>query len=104
MHSHGGVGRNVAEALARLAPATPVLVSAVGGDQQGQSILAGCCHTLDTSLVRVLPHSHTATYTAILDRQVDLYFLAGTGAELVGSGFFCVLKKPSKFLEEFSQM
>ena len=83
MHSHGGVGRNVAEALARLAPATPVLVSAVGGDQQGQSILAGCCHTLDTSLVRVLPHSHTATYTAILDRQVDLYRTqcGGVGAE-----------------------
>jgi sugar/nucleoside kinase (ribokinase family) len=65
------VGRNVAEALARLA-ARPTLVSAVGADRQGQSILAGC-PALHTDLVRVHPTAPTATYTAVIDRQEDLW-------------------------------
>ncbi len=57
----------MAEALARLA-ARPTLVSAVGADRQGRSILAGC-PALHTGLVRVHPTAPTATYTAVIDRR-----------------------------------
>jgi sugar/nucleoside kinase (ribokinase family) len=70
----------VAEALSRLALA-PRLVSTVGADQQGQSILAGC-RVMDTSLVRVLPLAATATYTAVLDRQDSLHRLVPTKSML----------------------
>ncbi len=60
----------MAEGLARLA-ARPTLVSAVGADRQGQSILAGC-PALNTDLVRVHPTAPTATYTAVIDGRENL--------------------------------
>jgi len=65
-YSHGGVGRNVADAMARLGN-QPRLVSMLGADNQGASIQHQS-HHIDTSLVEVLPDAATATYTAVLDR------------------------------------
>ena len=71
-YSHGGVGRNVADALALL-DAGPRLASAVGTDRPGTDILAAN-GKLDTSLVMVHPTAATATYTAIIDREGDCKF------------------------------
>ena len=57
----------MAEALTRLA-ARPALVSAVGQDPEGASLLAGY-PAMNTSLVSLMPGCATATYTAVLDRQ-----------------------------------
>ena len=67
----GGVGRNIAENLARLG--TPIeLVAAVGDDLPGRAVLAhteasgvGCSHVRTS----VYP---TGTYTAVLDDGGDL--------------------------------
>ena len=73
--SHGGVGRNVAAALARLG-AGPRLVSAVGADREGRDIVrAGREAGLDTELVLVA--GRTATYTAFLDSRGDCKFGVG---------------------------
>lgn len=74
-YSHGGVGRNLADALARLNN-HPRLISAVGADNQGSSILKDNGH-IDTSLVKVLSEKRTATYTAILDNTGDCKFGVG---------------------------
>ena len=83
--SAGGVGRNVAENLARLG--TPVqLVAAVGRDDLGDRLLAetaaagvGVDHVVRTSLP-------TGTYTAVLDSDGELLVavsdMAGTDALL----------------------
>ncbi|XP_023342571.1 pseudouridine-metabolizing bifunctional protein C1861.05 [Eurytemora carolleeae] len=74
-YSHGGVGRNIADALARLGT-RPRLLSALGEDDQGKHILDQNMH-LDTSLVKILPSSSTATYTAILDSFGECKFGVG---------------------------
>jgi len=65
--SFGGVGRNVAENLARLGQPT-VLMSAVGRDPFGAQILE---HTatagVDVSRVIITPECHSAAYLALLD-------------------------------------
>jgi pseudouridine kinase len=65
--SFGGVGRNVAENLARLGQAT-VLLSAVGRDPFGAQILE---HTagagVDVSRVIITAECHSAAYVALLD-------------------------------------
>ena len=52
------------------------LISAVGADNQGSSILKDNGH-IDTSLVKVLSEKRTATYTAILDNTGDCKFGVG---------------------------
>jgi pseudouridine kinase len=66
--SVGGVGRNVAENLARMGEYV-ILLSAVGDDDAGRQILrqAADCG-IDVSHVRVHPDYRTAAYLAILDR------------------------------------
>lgn len=67
----GGVGRNVAENLARLGTRTH-LVAAVGADPLGDQVLAA---TSDAGVrvehVRRSPHA-TGTYTAVLDADGEL--------------------------------
>jgi pseudouridine kinase len=68
----GGVGRNVAENLARLG--SPVrLVGAVGQDHAGDLLLAGLADLgVDTTAVRRRTHESTGTYTAVLDDDGSL--------------------------------
>jgi pseudouridine-5'-phosphate glycosidase/pseudouridine kinase len=64
--SAGGVGRNIAEGLARLG-CRASLLSCVGADALGELVLGACAAArLDTSAVQRAPAPHrTATYTAL---------------------------------------
>lgn len=67
----GGVGRNVAEVLARLGTATS-LVSAVGGDQHGDLVVeASSVAGVDLTHVRQVD-GPTGTYVALLDADGEL--------------------------------
>ena len=67
----GGVGRNVAEVLARLGTPT-ALVAAVGPDPFGDRVLEATAEAgVDTSAVRRLAE-RTGTYTALLDADGEL--------------------------------
>jgi pseudouridine kinase len=66
--SPGGVGRNIAENLARLGEPV-ILLSAVGDDDSGHHILqqaTACC--MDVSHILVDPGHRTAAYMAVLDK------------------------------------
>jgi pseudouridine kinase len=73
--SFGGVGRNIAETLARLGRQVS-LVSAVGDDYQGRA-LSSHARQLGVDTTNLLTassrHHKTATYTAIHDKDGDLY-------------------------------
>jgi pseudouridine kinase len=65
--SVGGVGRNIAESLARLGVRT-TLLSAVGDDEWGQRILeCTAAGGVDVSQVLINAEHHSAAYLAILD-------------------------------------
>lgn len=67
----GGVGRNIAENLARLGTRVH-LVSAVGNDVLGEELLAVTAEAgVDTAYVRVRPVT-TGTYAAVLDADGEL--------------------------------
>ncbi len=70
--SVGGVGRNIAENLARLGEHV-ILLSAVGDDDSGRQILrqAADCG-IDTSHVRIHADYRTAAYLAVLDQAGNL--------------------------------
>jgi pseudouridine kinase len=70
--AHGGVGRNVAENLARLG--SPVrMIGVVGDDHPGTELLARLTTVdVDVSRVRRSQHLRTGTYTAVLDHQGGL--------------------------------
>jgi pseudouridine kinase len=68
----GGVGRNVAEHLARLGVAT-TLISAVGQDDLGDALLRDTAEAgVDVHQVLRVPGASTGTYTAVLDATGDL--------------------------------
>jgi pseudouridine-5'-phosphate glycosidase/pseudouridine kinase len=85
----GGVGRNIAEVLARLCSSSSsssagaasgsgiTLISAVGSDPAGAALLASCA-SAGIALVNVAPHTgagagcRTATYSALLDGAGEL--------------------------------
>ncbi len=70
--SPGGVARNVAENLVRLGIDCR-LVSAVGNDAHGRSLLTHCRDAgIDTRHVRTLDTVPTSTYLSILDRSGDM--------------------------------
>lgn len=70
--SVGGVGRNIAENLARLGERV-VLLSAVGSDGSGRRILQQASECgIDISHVVVDTSHHTAAYLAVLDRKANL--------------------------------
>lgn len=78
----GGVGRNVAEALARLGTPT-ALVAAVGVDAFGDLVLEATAGAgVDVSGVRRID-ARTGTYTAVLDADGEL--VAGV-ADMVATG------------------
>jgi pseudouridine kinase len=65
--SVGGVGRNIAESLARLGVRT-TLFSAVGDDEWGQRVLeCNATSSVDVSQVLIKAGQHSAAYLAILD-------------------------------------
>jgi pseudouridine kinase len=68
----GGVGRNIAEVLARLGVRT-ALMSAVGADPLGALVLAEARRAgIDVSGVEVVAGATTGTYHAVLDPHGDL--------------------------------
>lgn len=70
--SLGGVGRNIAENLARLGAGTK-LVSAVGDDPYGRRILEEACRIgLDMADTLVLSNASTSVYLCILDETRDM--------------------------------
>jgi pseudouridine-5'-phosphate glycosidase/pseudouridine kinase len=71
--SFGGVGRNVAEILARLG-SSPSLLSAVADDALGHALVAACKDCgVDVSPVVWLKEGATASYLAIADEDGDLH-------------------------------
>lgn len=74
--SDGGVGRNIAEALGRLG-AQPLLYSAVGQDDRGQSLLerlqTQCGVVGVNETVRIVEDENTATFLALLNEVGDLH-------------------------------
>lgn len=70
--SHGGVGRNIAECLARLGEA-PLLIASVGADDFGRTLREACVN-LGMPAVGLVedPSSATAVYAAALDDQREL--------------------------------
>lgn len=70
--SLGGVCRNICENLARLGEDVR-LVTVVGDDVHGQSILAGCAQAgIDMSATRVLPGERSSSYISIMDSSGDM--------------------------------
>jgi len=68
----GGVGRNIAENLARLGIGT-IFVSAVGNDFSGRQLLEETARVgVDISRVRKLYGLNTGTYLAFLDKSGDM--------------------------------
>ncbi len=68
----GGVGRNIAENLARLgAPVT--MISAVGNDYFGQMILQSCKDAgIDISGIDVIPNARSSSYLVLTDSDGDM--------------------------------
>ncbi|ESO85355.1 hypothetical protein LOTGIDRAFT_221393 [Lottia gigantea] len=62
--SFGGVGRNIADCLARLG-ADPLFISTIGEDCHTENFLAHCGH-LDLRGIRRQPNCSTATYCGVL--------------------------------------
>lgn len=69
---HGGVGRNIAENLARLGVEVH-LVTAVGDDAAGVSLLAACEEVgVRTDGTLVVPGAGSSSYLAVMDERHDL--------------------------------
>ena len=70
--SLGGVCRNICENLSRLGEDVR-LVTVVGDDVHGRSILAGCTQAgIDMSATRVLPGERSSSYISIMDSSGDM--------------------------------
>ncbi|PSN44599.1 Pseudouridine kinase [Blattella germanica] len=74
--SGGGVGRNMADALAKLG-ANPFLISAIGVDQTGEYLLQSTLNHVDTRGVVRVSTERTACYSAVVDRHGECYFGVG---------------------------
>lgn len=70
--SLGGVCRNICENLARLG-AQVKLVTVVGDDYRGKSIMEGCARAgIDMSAARVLEGERSSSYVSVMDEQGDM--------------------------------
>lgn len=70
--SLGGVCRNICENLALLG-AKVKLVTVVGDDYRGKSIVEGCRRAgIDMSAARVLPGERSSSYVSVMDEQGDM--------------------------------
>ena len=71
--SPGGVGRNIAENLARLGSQTR-LISAIGKDTYGQMIMNQCQQAgIDMKGCLQLNDANTSTYLSVLDGDSDMH-------------------------------
>lgn len=71
--SPGGVGRNIAENLARMGSDTR-LISAIGKDTYGQLILQHCRQAgIDSQACLELSDANTSTYLSVLDGNGDMH-------------------------------
>ena len=70
----GGVGRNIAECLARLR-CSPHIITAIGEDEEGKRFINHSAQIgIDTRGVIILPPPvATSTYLAIMDKEGDLF-------------------------------
>ena len=95
--SVGGVGRNIAENLARLGERV-VLLSAVGDDGSGRRILQQAAECgIDISHVLVDAEHRTAAYLAVLDDRGDLVMSIDDMAinrELITPGYHLPAARP----------
>lgn len=73
LHSSlGGVCRNICENLVRLGSSVK-LVTVVGDDMNGDSILKGCREIgIDMSHVRIIPGERSSSYVSLLDEKGDM--------------------------------
>ena len=86
----GGVGRNIAENLARLG-AHVRMVSAVGADHFGEMILKSCTDAgIDISGIDVLPDARSSSYLVLTDKDgdmlaavSDMHIMKGLGASFI---------------------
>lgn len=70
--SMGGVCRNICENLARLG-ADVRLITVVGGDAHGRSIIEGCMKAgIDMSPTRVVHGEHSSIYVSLMDSDGDM--------------------------------
>ena len=70
--SLGGVCRNICENLARLG-ADIKLVTVVGDDYKGKSIISGCeAAGIDMSAAKVIPGERSSSYVSIMDEDGDM--------------------------------
>lgn len=69
--SFGGVARNIAENLGRLTDEVS-LMTVVGEDQEGKSLLNYTKDFVDVSAVSIIPNKTTGSYTAILDEKGEM--------------------------------
>ena len=68
----GGVGRNIAENLARLG-ASVTMVSAVGDDYFGQMILKSCTDAgISTAGIDIIPDARSSSYLVLTDSDGDM--------------------------------
>ena len=68
----GGVGRNIAENLARLGAAV-TMVSAVGDDYFGQMILKSCTDAgISTAGIDIIPEARSSSYLVLTDSDGDM--------------------------------
>ncbi|XP_015750700.1 PREDICTED: pseudouridine kinase-like, partial [Acropora digitifera] len=75
--SFGGVGRNLAECLARLG-LKPIFVSAVGTDPLGVMLLKHCEELkMMTRGIYTSNVNHTATYSALMSQNGDYHMAVG---------------------------
>jgi len=80
--SLGGVGRNIAENLARLGVTTR-LITAVGGDFYGKYILEKCREVgLNTDEILILAGENSSVYLSVMDGQGDMA-VAVAGMEIL---------------------
>lgn len=80
--SSGGVGRNIAENLARLGITTK-FITAIGDDMYGKKILAECVQCgIDTGDALILKDSSTSIYMSIMDVDGDMKLALSEGAAI----------------------
>ena len=70
----GGVGRNIAEVIARSKIGRTVFVSAVGDDLQASALIAACKSLdIDTTYLLMCPGARSPSYVAILDHSGEVH-------------------------------
>ena len=94
--SLGGVCRNICENLARLG-AKVKLVTVVGNDSRGHSIVTGCEKAgIDMSAAKVIPGERSSSYVSIMDEDGDML--------LAMSDMHIIKKLDAKLVDDNAQL